>query len=434
MKLLYANDERGEHAPSWYCDTTTTTHRPSLRSELTADVCIIGAGYSGLSAAIHAAQHGLSVTVIDAHRVGWGASGRNGGQLGTGFNQDQMQLEKSLGPEFAKELWGMSEEAKNLVHSLCKQFDLDIDYSPGIVTALHKSRFVNSAHEYASYLDRQYGYDQLDILDRDTIQDRVRSEDYHGGYVDQGAGHVHPLKLAIGMAKAAEFSGATIYEKTEAMGIEALAGDSGYRVATDVGSVVCENIVLATNGYSDDLMPTLNPWIMPINNFIVVTEPLGAMAKEILPQNDAVADSRFVVNYFRRVAGDRLLFGGGENYRYQFPQAIKPIVRKAMLGIFPQLKEAKLEYAWGGTLAITRSRLPYAKQIKKRIYTAAGFSGHGVALTGLYGKAIADHIVGDTRKFEQLSSLPTQPFPGGKAFRSLLLAGAMTGYSWLDKI
>jgi len=250
MKLLYANDKRGEHAPSWYSDTSTIADRPALTSDVTSDVCIIGAGFTGLSAAINAVQHGLSVTVLDAHRVGWGASGRNGGQLGTGFNQDQMQLEKSLGPELAKELWAMCEEAKTLVHSLCKKFDLDIEYSPGIVAALHKARFVKPVHEYTAYLNKQYGYDQ------------VLSNDYLGGCVDHGAGHIHPLKLALGMAKVAETSGATIYEKTEAIGIETLAKESGYRVMTNEGSVLCENIVLATNGYSDDLMPMLNPWIM----------------------------------------------------------------------------------------------------------------------------------------------------------------------------
>jgi len=434
MKLLYANDDHGEHAPSWYSATSPITERASLTTDTSCDVCVIGAGYTGLSAALNLTQQGFKVIVLEAHRVGWGASGRNGGQLGTGFNQDQVQLEKSLSPSLAKELWTLAEEAKTLIHSLCEEFKLDIEYSPGIVTALHKARHVKPSHEYVAYMKQHYGYNKFEILDKHSIKHRVNSEDYHGGFVDHGAGHIHPLKLAIGMAEVAENYGALIFEKTEALRLETDSKQTGHRVVTKEGGVLCEKIIIATNGYSDDLAPSLNPWIMPINNFIVVTEPLGALADELLPHNDAVADSRFVVNYFRRVAGDRLLFGGGENYRYQFPKQIKPIVRKAMLGVFPDLDRVKLDYVWGGTLAITRSRLPYIKELHAGVYVAAGFSGHGVALTSLYGKAMAEHIAGNTRKFDLLSCLPTKAFPGGKTFRSALLAGAMTGYSLLDNI
>lgn len=434
MKLLHANDNHGQHAASWYDATCDTPRRPTLERHITHDVCVIGAGFTGLSAGLELAKNGTSVAVLDAHRVGWGASGRNGGQLGSGFNQGQEQLASSLGLDKARMLWKICEDAKQLVHDICREHNLDIEYEPGIVTAMHRAKFVPELHNYCRYMHKEYDYQELEILDRNSLKARVRSDDYHGGAIDHGGGHIHPLKFATGMANAAEKFGANIYEMSEVIRVDALKNSSGYRVVTPQGSVMCEKIVLATNGYLDDLHPAVNPWIMPINNFIVVTEPLGALATELLPQNDAVADSRFVVNYYRRVDNDRLLFGGGENYSYRFPDSISRIVRKAMLGIFPELEKAAIDYSWGGTLAITRSRLPYASRLSNAIYTAGGFSGHGVALAGFYGQSIAKHISGEKEPFELLSTLPTKPFPGGPALRPALLALAMTGYSWLDKL
>lgn len=433
MKLLYANDEKGRHAPSWYADTCTTIDRPALERNLQCDVCVIGAGFTGLSAALEAAKSGASVVVLDAHRVGWGASGRNGGQLGSGFNQDQPSLRKSLGPDKAAKLWQVCEDAKTLIHSLCSEHRIDIEYTPGIVIAHHRSRSVSDLHAYCDDLARQYDYSQLEPLDREGVRAYVASDDYHGGAIDHGAGHIHPLKLAHGLAHAAEQHGAIIHEKTEAIRITRQPGKDSTQVVTPNGSVTCGQLVLATNGYLDNLHPPINRWVMPINNFIAVTEPLGELASQLLPKNTAVADSRFVVNYFRRVANDRILFGGGENYTYRFPKAIDRTVRPAMAGVFPELSQVGIDYAWGGTLAITRNRLPYAKVLSDGLYTAGGYSGHGVALAVLYGQAIAQHIAGNTERFELLASLPAKPFPGGTAVRPALLAVAMTGYSYLDK-
>jgi gamma-glutamylputrescine oxidase len=429
MKLLHANDHLGKHAPSWYKATCPIEDRTTLSRNATFDVCVIGAGFTGLSTALHLAENRRSVAVLDAHRVGWGASGRNGGQLGTGFNQDQIELTALLGEHRARQLWKIAEDAKALIHTRCKQYDINIDYEPGIVTALHKPRFVRPAHEYCEYLATNYQYHELQPLTKQTIRHRIASDDYFGGAVDHGAGHIHPLKLASGLANACEKNGAIIHERSEVIRIDTLPRAGGYRVVTTQGSVVCEKIVIATNGYIDNLKPVVNRWIMPINNFIVVTEPLGSLADEILPCNDAVADSRFVVNYYRRVDGDRLLFGGGENYSYRFPKSINKIVQRAMLGVYPQLNNVAIDYAWGGTLAITRSRLPYTCQFADGIYAAGGFSGHGVALAGLYGQVIAEHICEHSDRFNLLSGLP-----GGRSARPALLALAMTGYSWIDRI
>lgn len=433
MKLLYANDQRGQHAPSWYTATCQIPERAALSTHASYDACIVGAGFTGLSAAIELARSGKSVVVLDAHRVGWGASGRNGGQLGSGFNQDQSELEKSLGSDVATTLWRVCEEAKQDIHDFCKQHAIDYEYRPGIVTAMHRKRFVKPLHEYCSRLQRNYGYRNLEPLSKSALHQRVASDDYHGGAVDHGAGHIHPLKLSTGMAALAEDSGVVIHELSEVVRIDPVTRDGTHRVVTPSGSIVCGDVVLATNGYLDNLHKPTNRWIMPINNFIVVTEPLGNIAEQLLPHNDAVADSRFVVNYFRRVGDNRLLFGGGENYSYRFPSSIEHSVKRAMCGVFPSLSDVAIDYSWGGTLAITRSRLPYATRDAQGIYVAGGYSGHGVALANFYGKAIAEHIDNRTERFDLLCRLPTTAFPGGAASRSTLLALAMTGFSWLDK-
>jgi len=434
VKLLHSNDSRGIHAPSWYQASCPIDDRDTLSRHVTKDICVIGAGFTGLSAGLHLGESGKSVAILDAHRVGWGASGRNGGQLGSGFNQNQLELEQLIGKSKASQLWAIAEDAKQLIHTLCEKHEFSIDYVPGIVTAYHKARYLPSAHDYCKYIQREYGYEQFVPLNKHALQKHVKSEDYFGGVIDHGAGHIHPLKLASGLANAAEQAGVQIFERSEVIRISSKANSDGYRVITPQGSILCDQIVLATNGYIDDLQPVVNRWIMPINNFIGVTEPLGNLAKELLPANDAVADSRFVVNYFRRVENDRILFGGGENYSYRFPTVIEKLVRKAMKGVFPSLADVRLDYTWGGTLAITRSRLPYAALVDKGVYAAGGYSGHGVALAALYGQAIAQHILGDVDRFDILQSLPNKPFPGGKPFRSALLASAMTGYSWVDKI
>lgn len=434
MKLLYANDTAGQHAPSWYAASSAdATSREPLQGDVSADVCIIGAGYTGLNAAITLGQRNISCVVLDAHRVGWGASGRNGGQLGTGFNKDQNELETLLGTSAAHDLWNISEAAKSRTTEICKQHAVDIEYKPGIVTALHRQRWVKPLNDYCKKLAADYDYPHLQPLDASQIKQHVNSASYKGGAIDHGAAHVHPLKLAQGLAKGAEANGSVVHELSEVLSISPSSGGT-HQVITASGTVSCGSIIIACNGYQDKLDGTIGRYLMPINNFIVVTEPLGELAEKLLPFNEAVADSRFVVNYFRRVDGDRLLFGGGENYSYRFPEHIAPLVRRAMLGIFPQLSDVSIDYAWGGTLAITRNRLPHVRELSPGVFTAGGYSGHGVTLASGCGHALAMKITGDSEQFDLLSNIPMKTFPGGAAIRPALLAMAMTGYSWLDKI
>jgi len=431
MNLLHVNDRAGEYPGSWYAATRAPFARcPPLQGDVRADVCIIGAGYTGLSAALHLAEKGLRVVVLEAHRVGFGASGRNGGQVGSGQRQDQIWLEKTVGREDARRMWDLAEDAKALVKSLITGHDMPVTFHPGVAHACWSDAEVRDTHAYAEKLHRDYGYDQLEPLDRTGIQNLIGSKAYKGGEVDRGAGHLHPLNFAIGLAQAAQKAGAVICEMSEALRLETGAQPV---VHTAQGRVICDQVILAANGYLGNLEPKVAAKVMPINNFIVATEPLGARAAEILSEPVAVADTKFVVNYWRLSEDNRLLFGGGESYGYRFPDVIRTVT-KPMLEVYPQLANTRIDYAWGGTLAITLNRMPCFTRPAPNILSASGFSGHGVALATLAGKLMAEAVAGNAAGFDLMASLPQPRFPGGVALRWPLLVLAMTWYSLRDRL
>jgi len=430
---------RAHHAPSWYAATSESVPRAPLDAHVEADVGIVGGGYTGLAAARELAARGRRVVLLEAHRVGWGASGRNGGQLGSGFNSDQRSLEQTLGRERAHALWALAEEAKELVRALDGVHGTDLQYRPGIVSAVHRARLLAPLHRQAEHLVREYGHTALEPLGREAVRELVASEGYHGGVLDRSGAHLHPLRLAVALADAAERAGATLHERSEVLRIEGLrsvsvAPDRPPRLITAEGSVRVEQVVLAGNGYLDALVSGVDECVMPINNFIVVTEPLGERAATLLPDNHAVADSRFVVNYFRRTPDDRLLFGGGESYGYRFPRDMARRTRRAMLEVFPALADVRVDYAWGGTLAITPSRLPHVTRLSPRLISAGGYSGHGVGLAVATGRAIGAALDGEDEPLALLEALPTGRFPGGRRTRPALLALAMGGARWLDRL
>jgi gamma-glutamylputrescine oxidase len=281
---------------------------------------------------------------------------------------------------------------------------------------------------YAEKLARDYGYDHAQPLDRDATRALIGSDVFAGGMIDWGAGHIHPLRFALGLAQAAAQSGVIIYENSAAHHVE-----KGL-VRTDKGSIRADHIVLACNGYLGHLEGKTAARVMPINNYIIATEPLGSRAAEVLTRDIAVADSKFVINYWRLSDDKRLIFGGGEIYGYKFPADIPALVRPHMLRIYPQLSDVKIDYAWGGTLGITRSRMPYFGQPKPGIWTAAGYSGHGVALATMAGKIIAQAIAGDTKTFDLMAKPRPTPFPGGGGLRTPLLFMAMSWYALRDRL
>ncbi|MFM2350936.1 MAG: hypothetical protein RIR04_1902 [Pseudomonadota bacterium] len=431
MNLLHANDTAGEYPASYYAASRSDLAPfAQLRGETRADVCVVGGGYTGLSAALHLAERGYDVVLLEAHRVGFGASGRNGGQVGSGQRQDQTWIEAAVGTDKAHALWDLAEEAKRLVKSLIHDHAMPVTFHPGVAHACWTASEVSASHRYAEKLARDYGYTHLEALDQAGMERIVGSRVYKGGEVDRDAGHVHPLNYAIGLAKAAAAAGVRIFETSEVHRVEPGANPI---VRTGQGRVLCKQVVLAGNGYLGPLDRKVSAKVMPINNFIIATEPLGARAAEILAEPIAVADSKFVVNYWRLSEDNRLLFGGGESYGYRFPDIIKT-VSKPMLEVYPQLKGTRIDYAWGGTLAITMNRMPCFTRPAQNLFSASGYSGHGVAMATLAGKLMAEACATQSERFDLMASLPQHRFPGGPTLRWPLLVLAMTWYSMRDRL
>ncbi len=432
MDLLFSNDAPGSYPNSWYAATATPLPPfATLKGETRADVAIVGGGYTGLSAALHLAELGYDVALLDAHRVGFGASGRNGGQLGSGQRTEQEVLEARHGMETARALWNMGEEAKALVRSLIERHQIDCDLAPGIAEFGFTRKETDELHSHAERLQTQYKYDAISTLSPSASQALCPSPAYHGGILDHGAAHLHPLKYTLGLTRAAQNAGVRIYERSH---VTKITEGARVTVETKQGRVTADHVILACNGYLGDLHKAVPHRVMPINNFIAATEPLGTNAAQVLTENIAVTDTKFVVNYFRLSPDGRLLFGGGESYGYRFPRDMAATVRKPMAQIYPHLKDVQIDYVWGGTLAITLARMPYLARLSPNIITAAGYSGHGIGNATQAGKLMAQAIHGTSRGFDLFANLPHARFPGGALLRSPLLALAMTWYAMRDRL
>ncbi len=433
MSLLYLNDRRGEYPPSLYAETCPPLEPfPQLKGQARADVAVVGGGYTGLSAALHLARRGYDVALIEAQRVGFGASGRNGGQLGSGQRQEVDWLEKHLGRDTARRLWDLAEEAKALVRDLAAEAGVTV--RDGIAHAGRNRAEVDHAAKLAEHLARHYGYDRVQVLDRAGLADLIGSDAYAGGDLDRGAGHLSPLALALGMARLAAGAGVRIHEGTHVHRIE--HGRTGGKsvVHCDTGKIACDHVILAGNGYLGRLDARIAARVMPINNYIVATEPLGESFPEILPRMSAVADTKFVVNYWRLDGQRRLVFGGGETVGYRFPKDIFRTVRPHLLSVYPQLRDVRLTHAWGGTLAITMNRMPCFARPAPNCLSAGGYSGHGVGIATLAGRLMAEAGAGQAERFDVMASLPMRAFPGGAGLRGPLLVLGMAWYGLRDRL
>jgi len=432
MDLLTANDKQGEYPPSYYAEHATKLEKfPCLKSEIRADVCVVGGGFTGLSTALHLAQSGYKVAILEAQRIGFGASGRNGGQVSGGQRMDQEGLETILGDEHARELWDISQQSVDLVRYLSSDME-DCGVVDGIIHTAHRKRYVNEEHAYTNHLREKYGYDKIQNLSLEETHHLVNSPAYFGGTLDMGAGHIDPFRYALGLARKCVNLGVEIYEQSKVINVKSC--DTA-KIKTQNGSINAKFVVLACNGYLGRLNSRVAARVMPINNFIIATEPMNEDAQEALIKNNhAVADSKFVVNYFRFSPDRRLLFGGSESYGYKFPRDIAAAVRKPMLEIYPQLKNTRIDYAWGGTLGITMNRMPHFERIDGNILSASGYSGHGVAMATMGGKMAADAIRGQAEQFDFMASVPTPRFPGGAMLRTPLLVLAMLWFSMRDRL
>ncbi len=419
---------------SWYYATAKGIgDYPALNDKIIADVCIVGAGYTGLSAAIHLAKRGYSVVVLEAHRVGSGASGRNGGVLGMGQRKDQEELESWLGRDDARHMWQIACDANQLVRDLIDEFDIECDLTNGYMAVAHKPSHVQSMWDYCEHLARYYDCEGYQPVTAAEVHDMMGVDTYHGGYVNQLAGHIHPLNLALGMSRAAQGLGTQLFEHSRVTHYEA-KGEKVV-VATADGLVEANYLLIGCNGYLGRLDKEAEKYQMPINNFILATEPLGAeRATQINRDNLAIVDTRFVVNYWHNSPDHRLIFGGGENYSSRFPRDIAQFVRKYMLEVYPNLKDVNIEYGWGGTLAITMRRMPHFGRKAHNIYWAQGYSGHGIHMATMGGKMAADAIMGQAERFDLFASLKHYPFPGGRWLRWPGLVAGMLYYSLLDHL
>jgi gamma-glutamylputrescine oxidase len=422
-----------EHVDSWYAASAgAAPSYTSLKGVTDADVCIIGAGYTGLSSAIHLAERGYKVVVLEANRVGWGASGRNGGHVGTGQRADQSSLEKWVGRETAGSLWQLGLDAVDLVCELVETHHIDCELGVGNLHMAAKASHALDLEHEVNQLTRDYGYTKASYLNREELAELTSASGMHGGMLDMGARHLHPLKYAHGLARVASSLGVTIYEQSPAV---KWRDNAQVRVDTQQGSVTAKALVLACNGYLGKLAPTIAGNIMPINNFVIATEPLSPeQQRAVTRDNHSLSDSLFVINYWKLSGDGRLLFGGGENYTSRFPKDIKGFVRPYMLNIYPELADVKIDYGWGGTLGITMNRMPDFGRIGSRIFYAQGFSGHGVPTATMAGKLLAAAIDGDSEKFDLMASVPTHRFPGGTLLRWPGLVAGMLYYSLLDKL
>lgn len=402
-----------------------------LEGEHVADVAVIGGGFTGLSAALVLAERGMKVTLLEQARIGLGPSGRNGGQFHSGQRLDQWALEKLVGADDAHRLWHMAEDAKTWLRARIRRHGIDCDMRTGLVHADHKRRFVADSRAYVDHLQRAYSYPNAEALDRHGLRQYVRGEGYFGGWIDRDAGHLNPVKLAYGLAQAASKAGAAVFERSRAL--EFLPG-APITIRTGRGTVKARFAIIGGDAAVPGLDPALGNYILPIASTIGVTEPLGALLDAVLPGRVAVADSRFVVNYFRPVEGDRLLFGGGESYSTRPVSDPASLVRAAMTDVFPRLETVKFAAAWSGIVGITRTRLPFVRRSGGNMLIAAGFSGHGVLLAPYFGSLLAECVLGHEGRVDLLSRLPVPAFPGGSWLKQPILVAAMSYMALRDRL
>lgn len=396
------------------------------------DVVVVGGGLTGLSAALHLTRLGLDVTLLEAGRIADGASGRNGGQLHPGQRRDQLWLEAHLGDKMANALWRLGEEAVALVHSLRAELGVDCGWRPGLIEAAHTEAAYGDLRHYADHLAARYGVEE-EVLPRAALATAIGSERYVGGTKNPVGGHMNPLAFAAAIAERAHVEGARLHAGVHVTGHA--ASPRGLKVTATSGgagrhTIRTGSILLAGNGMMRGVEPFLDARIMQLRNYILATKPLPT---PLIRGGEAVADTRYVIRYFRQDAAGRMVFGGGESFA-DTRGDIAAIVRPYLAEIYPALRDAPVAAAWSGTLGITRQRLPIIRRLEPGLYAAAGFSGQGLGLATFAGKVIADAIAGETSRLDVFARLPAPSFPGGRLFQTPLARLAMLAFALRDRL
>jgi gamma-glutamylputrescine oxidase len=444
------------HIPSYYAATAQLApRRPALVGTVDCDVCVVGGGIAGCSAALHLAERGYNVVLLEGHRVGWGASGRNGAQALPGVAAGQAKLERLVGRTDARVIWDVTVEGLALMRELIARYSIDCDWVDGHLHAAVKPRHDTELRDELEILRGEYGYESVRYVPRDEVASLIASRRYLSALYDSNCGHMHPLNYTLGLACAAESHGARLYESTRALEVTqgaAAYGGSAHgasvsdgaatgvkgrgaaaRVRTAAGEVRAKHVVLCGNVYLGETAPDLASKIMAVGTYIVATEPLGLeRARALITNNAAVADANWVLDYYRRSADHRLLFGGRVNYSGLSSFDAPSATRRRMINVFPQLADVKIEFSWGGDVDITLNRAPHFGRLAPNVYFMQGFSGHGVVLTGIAGKLVAEAIAGTAERFDVFARIPHRNFPGGQALRRPALVLAMLYYRLKD--
>jgi gamma-glutamylputrescine oxidase len=404
---------------------------PALAGRLSADVCVVGAGIAGCSAALALAERGYRVVLLEAQRIGWGASGRSGGQAIFGTAAEQSDLERLLGIEDARRVWEVSLAGLALLRQRIQHYRIDCDWEDGWMLAAIKPRQWRDLQTWQEDLARRYGYASTRLMERSELRSTVATERYIGALYDSNSGHLHPLRYTLGLARAASEAGVEIHEASRVLSFN--RRDGRIRVYTDAGALDCAQLVLAGNAWLGNTAPPLQRKLMSIGSYVIATEQLGEeRARRLIANNAALCDTNWILDYFRRSSDHRLLFGGRVNYSLLNVRAVAPATRARMIKVFPQLRDTRIDYAWGCLLDITLNRAPHFGRLEPDVYFLQGFSGHGISLAGIAGQLVAEAIAGTAERFDVFARIPHRNFPGGMLLRRPALALAMLWYRLRD--
>ena len=437
--MSFLSADRDLTTKSYYAATVPRTQTfAMLESSTSCDVAVVGGGLAGLSAAIELADRGFSVVLLEARQVGWGASGRNGGQALAGLACDQSTIEAQLGLDEARRVWAMTLEALALIHQRRERFGIDCDWQAGYLSLAVNARKSTALQAWRAHMQTHYGFETTWIAPRDMPQ-WIASERFHSGVHDALSGHLNPLKYSLGLARAAAGLGVRIFEHSAVT--ELVQGGSA-RLRTAHGEVQASHVLLAGNVYLQGVVPMLEPRIMPVGTYIVTSEGLDpALSRGLIPSMSAVCDTNFVLDYFRPTPDHRMLYGGRVSYSAATPRNLEASLHKRMAETFPQLKDTRVEFSWGGFVDISMNRAPDFGRLPQAasaghatVYYLQGFSGHGLALTGLAGKLVAEAIDGDAGRFDIFSRLKHRSFPGGRWLRTPALVAGMAYYRLKDML
>ncbi|KEQ09364.1 NAD(P)/FAD-dependent oxidoreductase [Pseudorhizobium pelagicum] len=430
--MTYKTSDNPRHANSWYAASANDKRvRPQLQGEIEADVCVIGAGFTGISAALELCERGYSVVVLEAERIGFGASGRNGGQIVNGYSRDLQTIAGRYGPDKAVKLGAMSLEGGEIIRNRVATYKIDCGLVQGGFFAAFTDKQVREMAAHKANWEK-YGHSGLEMVGKDEVSRYVKTDRYAGGMIDRLGGHIHPLNLVLGEAAAVESLGGRIFEGSRVTGVE-----TGERplVRTAEGSVRANYVLVCGNAYLSPLLPEIHGRMMPVSSQVMATEPLDAeLAESLLPANYCVEDANYILDYYRRTADNRLLYGGGIGYGGHDPKDLTSVIRPNMLKTFPQLKDVRIDYAWSGNFALTLTRIPHMGKISETVFFSHGDSGHGVTTTHLLGKILGEAVAGHAERFDVWASLPNLPFPGGRALRVPLTALGAWWYGMRDRL